>query len=110
VPRLTAIKFSAGERPGVYRDTPHHEQAEWFERIHRDHDLEATELVRLLALAKEVRTWNETLYPQMLRDFMSETVGRIRRRLSGVVRPARQPIKGEGVDARRLRKGLHPKP
>jgi glycosyltransferase involved in cell wall biosynthesis len=110
VPRLTAIKFSASERPGIYRDTPHHEQAEWFERIHRDHDLEATELVRLLALAKEVRTWNETLYPQMLGDFLSETVRRLRRRLLGAVRPARQPAKGEGVDARRLLKGLRPKP
>jgi glycosyltransferase involved in cell wall biosynthesis len=110
VPRLTAIKFSASERPGIYRDTPHHEQAEWFERIQGDHDLETTELVGLLALAKEVRTWNDTLYPQMLRDFLSETVVRIRRRLFGVVRPARQPFKGERVDARRLRKGLPPKP
>ena len=107
VPRLTAIKFSAGERPGVYRDTPHHEQAEWFERIRLDHDLEAVELVRLLAQAKEVRTWNGTRYPQLLRDFLSETAGRIRRRLVGMVRPARR---GEMVDARRLRKGLPPKP
>jgi glycosyltransferase involved in cell wall biosynthesis len=110
VPRLTAIKFSAGERPGIYRETPHHEQAEWFERIQGDHDLEATELAGLLAQAKEVRAWNETLYPQMLRDFLSETVARIRRRLFGVVRPARQPVKGEMVDARRLRKGLPPQP
>jgi len=108
VPRLTAIKFSASERPGIYSDTPHHEQAEWFERIHRDPDLEATELVRLLALAKEVRTWNETRYPQMVGDFLSETVRRLRGRLLGAVRPARQPVKGEAVDARRLRKGLRP--
>ena len=101
VPRLTAIKFSASERPNVYRETPHHEQAEWFERIHNDHDLEVAELVKLLALAKEVRAWNETRYPQMVRDFLSETVRQIRRRLAG---------KGEAVEARRLVKGLRAKP
>jgi glycosyltransferase involved in cell wall biosynthesis len=110
VPRLTAIKFSASERPGIYRDTPHHEQAEWFARIQGELDLEATELVGLLALAKEAGAWNETPSPQLLRNFLSEMVVRIRRKLFGVGRPARQPVKGGGVDERRLRKGLPPKP
>jgi glycosyltransferase involved in cell wall biosynthesis len=110
VPRLTAIKFSASERPGVYRETPHHEQAEWFERIRGDHGLEAKELVGLLALEKEARAWTETPSPQLLRNFLSEMVARVGRKLRGVARPARQPGKGEGVAARRLRKGLPPEP
>jgi len=33
VPLVTSIKFPAAERPNVYRERPHHEQAEWRERI-----------------------------------------------------------------------------
>jgi glycosyltransferase involved in cell wall biosynthesis len=104
VRRLTAIKFSAGERPGVYRETPHYEQAEWFERIQTDDNLEAAELIKLLALAKQVRAWNETRYREIVRKFLAETGERIRRRLAG------RTIKGAAVDARRLLKGLPPKP
>ena len=109
VPRLTAIKFSASERPGTYRDTPHHEQAEWFERIQSERDFEATELVRLLAFGKEVPAWYETRYPQMLRDFLSETARRTWHRLAGMMHRVPPPVKGGGVDARRLLKGLRPK-
>jgi hypothetical protein len=108
VPRLTAIKFSASERPGIYRDRPHHEQAEWFERIHNERDLEAAELGKLLALAKGVRSWRETPYAQLLRDLLDEIAVRIRRRLAGMVGPT--PAKGEGVDGRRVLKGLERKP
>jgi glycosyltransferase involved in cell wall biosynthesis len=104
VPRLTAIKFSAGERPGVYTETPHHEQAEWFERIQTDDNLEAAELIKLLASAKQVRSWNETRYREIVRKFLTETGARTRRRLFG------KTVKGAGVDARRLLKGLPPKP
>lgn len=99
VPRLTAIKFSASERPGIYRDRPHHEQAEWFERIHNERDFEAVELGRLLALVKEVRSWPDLLY---------EIAVRIRSRLASMVGPT--PAKGEGVDGRRVLKGLERKP
>jgi glycosyltransferase involved in cell wall biosynthesis len=40
VHRLTNIKLSAGERAGVYRDRPHHEQAVWLTRIREADDAE----------------------------------------------------------------------
>jgi glycosyltransferase involved in cell wall biosynthesis len=49
VPRLTAIKFPAVWRKHVYADRPHHEQAEWFERIKNEPDLESKLLGRLRA-------------------------------------------------------------
>ncbi len=104
VSRLTAIKLSAGERPGVYRETPHYEQAEWFERIQTDDNLEAAELIKLLASAKQVRAWNEIRYREIVRKFLAETGERIRRRLFD------KTVKGARVDARRLLKGLPPKP
>jgi glycosyltransferase involved in cell wall biosynthesis len=110
VPRLTALKFPASKRPGVYRDTPHHEQAEWFEKIRSERDIEAVELVGLLASAVDTPAWNEKRYPQLTRDFLSETARRIRRRLRGVARrppPAR--LQGELVESDRLLKGLRPK-
>ena len=111
MPRLTAIKFPASKRPGVYRETPNHEQAEWFGRIGREGDLEAAELAGLLLAASASKTpaWDEKLYPEMTRDFLSETGRRIRRRLSGMVRrpPARR--EGEEIEAVRLFKGLRPK-
>ena len=110
VPRLTAIKFSASERPGVYKDRPHHEQAEWFARIHNQHDLEAAELGKLLALAKEARAWDEASSIQMLRDVLYTTRMRLWHRLAGVVRRAPPQVKGQGVDERRLLKGLERKP
>lgn len=116
VPRLTAIKFSASERPGIYRDTPHHEQAQWFERIQGDNDLETTELVALLvgekklrAGEKELRTWLDTPSPQLLTDFVSEMVARTRRKLFPMKRRARTTIKGGELEKRRLHKGLQPK-
>lgn len=127
VPRLTALKFPASKRPGVYRETPHHEQAEWFEKIQSVPDLEVLELVGLLASAVDappvnapavyVPAWNEKRYPQMARDFLSETVRRIRRRLLGKMRggkvqqghPPPAPLPGEQVEATRLLKGLRPK-
>ena len=110
VPRLTALKFPASKRPGIYRDTPHHEQAEWFGRIRSECDLEAVELVGLLASAIKIPAWNEKRYPQMARDFLSETARRIRRRLVGMVRrPPPAPLQGEMVEDARLAKGLRPK-
>jgi glycosyltransferase involved in cell wall biosynthesis len=111
VPRLTALKFPASKRPGVYRDTPHHEQAEWSERIRSEPGLEAVELVGMLSAAVKVRPLNEIRYPQLARDFLSETVKRARRRLRGIVQPAPvpPPLKGQQVEANRLLKGLRPK-
>jgi len=121
VPRLTVLKFPASKRPGVYRETPHHEQAEWFERVRKESGLEAVELVRMLASAisaTELRAkflrWNEKPYTQLARDFLTETGKRIRRRLGGMVRRTPPPVapalgEGEMVEANRLVKGLRPK-
>jgi glycosyltransferase involved in cell wall biosynthesis len=49
--RLTAIKFPAGNRGGVYQQRPNHEQATWYERIRTTPHLEATELARMMVRA-----------------------------------------------------------
>ena len=108
VPRLTAIKFSASERPGVYRATPCHEQAEWFERIHNEPDLEAVELGKLLAFDQEARA-GITPYFLLLRDLLHETTRRMPRKMRRMVRRTLARPKGEEMDARRLIKGLERK-
>ncbi len=47
VPRLTAIKFPALWRRGVYRERPCHEQAAWLARIRSEPDLEVVELAKI---------------------------------------------------------------
>ena len=49
VPRLTVVKFPASIRKNVYRTRPHHEQAQWLERIRSEPDLEAAILGRVVA-------------------------------------------------------------
>jgi glycosyltransferase involved in cell wall biosynthesis len=109
VPRLTAIKFSASERPGVYRARPCHEQAEWFARIHNEPDLEAVELGKLLAFDQEARV-GITPYFLLLRDLLHETTRRMPRKMRRMVRRILARPKGEEMDARRLIKGLERKP
>lgn len=110
VPRLTAFKFPASKRPNVYRETPHHEQAEWFEKIEREPDLEASELVGLLASAVNIPVWHEQPYPELTRDYLSEMARRFKVRLDGLVRRTPSaPVQGEEVEAARLFKGLRPK-
>jgi glycosyltransferase involved in cell wall biosynthesis len=106
VPRLTALKFPAAHRPDVYKKTPHHEQARWFERICHDPALEQQELGRLLALdGAGLRP--ETPYIQLLKEFLYETAARSRRRVARLAH--RGWVRGEQVEARRLRKGLERK-
>jgi glycosyltransferase involved in cell wall biosynthesis len=69
--RLTAIKFPAGCRRGVYQQRPNHEQVKWYERIRATPHFEATELARLLvktqtallagtpAAARGARPWGQ---------------------------------------------------
>jgi glycosyltransferase involved in cell wall biosynthesis len=110
VPRLTALKFPASKRPNVYRETPNHEQAEWFERIRSEPDLEAEELAGLLASAVNVPVWREKPYPELTRDFLSEMARRARVRLAGLLRrPPPAPPQGGDVEDARLLKGLPPK-
>jgi glycosyltransferase involved in cell wall biosynthesis len=109
VPRLTAIKFSASERPRVYRERPCHEQAEWFARIHNELDLEAVELGKLLAFDQEARA-GITPYFLLLRDLLHETTRRMPSKMRGMVRRILARPKGQDMDARRLIKGLERKP
>lgn len=79
VPRLTAIKFPASSRRGVYASRPFHEQAAWSARIAAEPDLEATLLAGMLA---DVRDPKRMSYGELVRRFITETAIRVRRRLT----------------------------
>jgi glycosyltransferase involved in cell wall biosynthesis len=116
VPRLTVLKFPASKRPGVYRDRPSHEQAEWYEKIQNEQDLEARELTGMLGAqirAAHVDAWNQQPYGVLIRELAVDTRKRIRNKLYRMLRrtppPAPAPFaKGEMIELNRLRKGLHP--
>ena len=86
VPRLSAIKFPAGWRRDVYRTRPHHEQERWLARIDAEPDLESTLLVDCITAEEMPRNIS---YRELLRMFVGQTVGRIRRRFAT---PSRKPI------------------
>lgn len=103
VKRLSAVKFPASARRGVYRERPCHEQAAWFARIEREPDFEAVELARM---ASEMATAAleppfGTLIRQVLRRGARAAVRRLRLPASGS-RP------GEAIERRRRLKGLAP--
>jgi hypothetical protein len=101
VPRLTAIKFPASMRRGVYRTRPSHEQAKWSARINSEPDLEATLLVRMIAEGRAAKSMS---YRELVRQVIRETMIRLRRRLALVgLRPTR---KGAAIDRVRRFKGL----
>ena len=79
VPRLTAIKFPASLRRGVYHSRPCHEQAAWNARIASEPDLETTLLASTIANGRDVRRMP---YRRLVHEFFVQTVVRIRRRLS----------------------------
>jgi glycosyltransferase involved in cell wall biosynthesis len=91
VPRLTAVKFPALWRRGVYRQRPSHEQAAWFARIQNESDFEAVELSKMRAATN---------------GFLLERIKRVWRRVSirsPILRPLRR---GKLNDLRRRFKGL----
>jgi glycosyltransferase involved in cell wall biosynthesis len=57
VPRLTAIKFPAGWRRGVYRQRPCEEQSAWLARIRSEPDLEMVELAKIVVRKKASLTY-----------------------------------------------------
>jgi GT2 family glycosyltransferase len=79
VPRLTAIKFPASSRRGVYMSRPFHEQAAWSNRIASEPDLEATLLAEMVVVARDPKRMR---YGELVRRFIAETGIRIRRRLT----------------------------
>jgi glycosyltransferase involved in cell wall biosynthesis len=105
VPRLTAIKFPASMRRDVYRLTPCHEQAAWSARIASETDLEATLLVQMIA---ERRAAQRTSYRELARQFLGETIIRVRRRLGSRSKlfASLWPRKGAIINGIRRFKGL----
>lgn len=76
-PRLTAIKFPASVRRGVYQTRPNHEQAAWSARIASEPNLEATLLAGVVAGGGHL---TRMPYRQLAKLFVSQTVARIRHR------------------------------
>jgi len=73
---LTAVKFSALKRKNVYAERPFNEQAEWSRRIADEPDFAATELAKMLPQFQGNRPFSAAM-----REFVTETIQRIRRRL-----------------------------
>jgi len=105
VPRLTALKFPASIRRGVYRDKPSHEQKEWSARIASEPDLEAQLLVEMIAGNRAAKSMS---YRDLVRTLIAETMIRVRRRLTKrtALLATLWPRKGAVIDSVRRFKGL----
>ena len=77
--RLSGIKFPAAERRDVYKLRPCHEQAEWLARIDAEPDLERLLLAQLVIDAEQP---HQLLYRRLVRQFLTETASRFRKRLT----------------------------
>jgi GT2 family glycosyltransferase len=105
VPRLTAIKFPASKRRGVYRTRPSHEQDAWSSRIASEPDLEATLLAEIVAGWGIVGRLNDR---ELVRQLIPELIVRAGQRLR---RPSQLlaslwPRKGAVINSVRRFKGL----
>jgi glycosyltransferase involved in cell wall biosynthesis len=105
VPRLTAIKFPASTRRGVYRTTPHHEQAAWSARITSEPALEATLLAEIVGGRRIVRTMSDReLVRQLIPELIARFVQRLRRPTTLLA--SLWPRKGAVINSVRRFKGL----
>jgi glycosyltransferase involved in cell wall biosynthesis len=77
VPRLTAVKFPASFRRNVYQSRPSHEQKAWSARIAAEPDLEVSLLARMIVESRDVRRIS---YGELVRQFIAQTLTRVRRR------------------------------
>ena len=102
VPRLSGIKFPAALRPGVYRQRPSHEQAQWLARIDAEPQLEPALLAECVAGGQVPGSMP---FRRLLRYVVNETAIRIRRRLKLQSFGMRLPWRGRIDDNRRF-KGL----
>jgi glycosyltransferase involved in cell wall biosynthesis len=105
VPRLTAIKFPASTRRGVYRTRPTHEQAAWSARIASEPHLEPVLLADIVAERSIVRRLSDR---ELVVQLVPEMLVRAGRRL---LRPSKLlatlwPRKGAVIDSVRRFKGL----
>jgi hypothetical protein len=105
VPRLTAIKFPASVRRGVYRDRPSHEQAAWSARMESEPELEVTLLVQAIAASGAAQPLS---YRELVKQLIAATIFRVRRRLGNrdEVVSSLFPRKGGIIDGVRRFKGL----
>lgn len=105
VPRLTAIKFPASKRRGVYRARPNHEQAAWSSRIASEPDLEATLLTEIVAEWPIVGRLNDR---ELVRQLIPELFARARQRLRSpsTLLASLWPRKGALINSVRRFKGL----
>jgi hypothetical protein len=100
VPRLSVVKFPASWRRNAYQTRSSHEQAAWSRRIQEEPDLEVVELANHLHIEKKtVRMMSLKPYKYVLRDFVNDTIRRIRRRVA-------LPSRKSQVEAIRRFKGL----
>jgi glycosyltransferase involved in cell wall biosynthesis len=105
VRRLTAIKFPASTRRGVYQTRPNHEQAVWSRRIASEPDLEATLLTEIVSGPGIVRRLSDR---ELLRQLIPELLVRAARRLrrQSQLLASLWPRKGAIIDSVRRFKGL----
>jgi len=105
VPRLTAIKFPASQRCGVYRTRPSHEQAAWSSRIASEPDLEATLLAEIVSGWDIVGRLNDR---ELVRRLIPELIVRAGRRLRRPLQllASLWPRKGAVINSVRRFKGL----
>lgn len=96
VPRLTAVKFPASWRAGVYRENPSHEQEAWLARIQQEPQLEAEELAKAIVAEQP----NAVSYVALLQQVARETW----RRVNGA--RGFQFRRGQNIAALRAYKGL----
>jgi glycosyltransferase involved in cell wall biosynthesis len=102
VPRLTCVKFSAGERQGVYRRRPNYEQADWLTRIRETRDPEGS------LLATCTRGQQEGIRRRIFRIVGPRVRVRTRLRSAGLLRPL--PSAEERWRTTRRFKGLDDEP
>lgn len=105
VPRLTAIKFPAVWRKNVYLDRPHHEQAEWFERMTVETDLEPKLLGRLFTASRN----RSDSARGLLRSLFDVGAHTLRAQLLRYMPRFYRFAKNEQRRRQRAFKGLHPR-
>jgi glycosyltransferase involved in cell wall biosynthesis len=105
VPRLTAIKFPASKRRGVYRTRPSHEQAAWSTRIASEPDLEPRLLAEIVVERDIVRRLSDReLVRQLIPELFVRAGQRLRR--PSTLFASLWPRKGAVINSVRRFKGL----
>lgn len=102
VPRLTGIKLAASSRRNVYVTRPSHEQAHWFARVQNEPDFEFEQMANFVV---GPAVPNGVPYRELARNFLRQTMARLRMRRAGVVGMGGLPPRSDIDEIRRF-KGL----